>query len=337
MKKTLWIYASLAALLLPGVISCGKTKRGEYVSGAATLYCDEGFKTILDEEIEVFEYTYPESSIVPFYVDEVRAINAIMADSIQGVIATKELTEDQIKYLKSKYKRVVRQKCIAVDAVALIVNKDNPISQLSMTEVGEIIKGEVQRWNQLAGNDTTRIKLVFDNAGSSTVSYLRDKFLGNKSNITDHAYATAVNNNAQVYDIVKKDPDAIGILSVSWLGEDLNVAKNVPVSKRMEEYKVTGDTIGTTLTEEVNILKISNPTEENDFSTVGYKPYQAYIATGDYPLFRKVYMITTAPNSTLLYSFYTFVTGDVGQKIMMKTGILPYSMNPRIINLIERK
>lgn len=335
MKKRILLFASLAALLMSGVISCGETKRGEYVSGAATIYCDEGFKAILDEEIEVFEYTYPESSIVPFYVDEVRAINAIMEDSVQSVITTKELTEDQIKYLKAKYKRVVRQKCIAVDAVALIVNKDNPVSQLSTKEISEILNGEISRWDQLAGNDTTRIRLVFDNAGSSTVSYLRSRFLNDKGQITDHAYATAVKSNAQVFDIVKKDKNAIGVLSVSWLGEDLEVAKKVPLEQRMEDYKVTGDTIGTNLTQEVNILKVSNPTEENDFSAVGYKPYQAYIASGEYPLFRKVYMITTDGNRTLLYSFYTFITGPIGQKIMMKTGILPFSMNPRVINLIE--
>lgn len=318
------------------VMSCGETKRGEYVDGSAVVYCDEGFKNILDEEIEVFEYTYPKSSVIAYYVSEVEALNNLLEDKTNGIIVTQELTKDQVKYMKDKFKRVVRQKCIAVDAVALITNKDNPVQSLSMEDVKEIMTGKITRWDQLAGNDTTHIKLVFDNNGSSTVSYLRDKFIGKKGNITDYANASAVKNNAQVFDFVKKDKDAIGIISVSWLGENLEKGKKSTVEQRMAGYKTEGDTIATNLTELVNILQISNPNEKNDYSVVAYKPYQAYIASGDYPLFRKVYFVSTAPNSTVAHSFYSFVTGFVGQKIISSTGILPYNMNPRVVNLVSK-
>ena len=46
-----------------------------------------------------------------------------------------------------------------------------------MTEIADIFNGKITKWSQLAGNDTTAIKIVFDNAESSTVSYIRDKFL----------------------------------------------------------------------------------------------------------------------------------------------------------------
>lgn len=337
MRKHILTCILLSALVALGVCSCTKIKRGEYAKGTATIFCDEGFKTILDEEIEVFEYSYPESSIIPFYMSEQECIDSLLADQTQAIIVTKELTPEQIKYMKSKYKRIVRTNCIAVDAVALIVNKKNPVSSLSVTEVGDILNGRISHWNQLAGADTTAIKLVFDNAGSSTVGYLRDKFLPKGANIADNTKSYAQKSNAQVFDIVKKDPDAIGVISVSWLGDDLSVAKKVPMDKRMEDYANQNDTIASTLTDEVNIIKISNPNEDNDFSPVAYKPYQAYIATGEYPLFRKVYMISTASNSTLLHSFYTFVTGFVGQKIISKTGILPYHMNPRVVELVQKK
>lgn len=317
-----------------GAISCTPVKRGEYAAGSATVFCDDGFKNILDEEIEVFEYTYPEASIIPFYVSEGDAIDTLMADGTQAIITTRELTKDQIEYMKAKYKRVVRQNCIAVDAVALITNKTNPVGALSMQEVENILNGKITRWNQLAGSDTTAIKLVFDNAESSTVSYLKEKFLPEGKKISETTNSFAQKNNAEVFDIVKTDPDALGVISVSWLGDDLSVAKNVPMDKRMEDYQNQNDTIASTLTSEVNIIKISNPTESNDFSVVAYKPYQAYIYSGEYPLVRKVYMISTASNSTVLHSFYVFMTGFVGQKIISKTGILPYHMNPRVVELI---
>lgn len=315
------------------LIGCTPIKRGEYASGSATIYCDDGFKNILDEEIEVFEYSYPESSIIPFYVSEGEAVDTLMNDGTQAIISTKELTKEQIEYLKSKFKRVVRQNCIAVDAVALITNKKNPVSALSMAEIKDIFNGRITRWNQLAGNDTTAIKIVFDNAESSTVAYMRDTFLPDGAKITDNVNAFAQKNNAEVFDIVKTDPDALGVISVSWLGDDLSVAKKIPMDKRMEDYQNQTDTVATNLTSEVNILKVSNPLESNDYSSVAYKPYQAYIYSGEYPLVRKIYMVSTASNSTVLHSFYVFLTGFVGQKIITLTGILPYHMSPRLVEV----
>lgn len=324
---------SLALLTTLGVASCTKIKKGEYAKGTATVFCDDGFKKILDEEIEVFEYSYPGSSIIPFYVDEQSAIDTLLNDGTQAIIVTRELTKDQVRYMKDKWKRVVRQKPIAVDAVALITNKDNNVGAMSMTEIGEILNGRITKWSQLAGNDTTAIKLVFDNAGSSAVSFMRDKFLPQGAKMSDNPNAFAQKNNAAVFDVVKKDKNALGIISVSWLGDDLSLAKDVPVDKRYEDYQNQNDTIATNLTTEVNVIKVSNPTEANDFDPTAYKPYQVYINSGEYPLFRKVYMISTAGNSNVLHSFYVFVTGFAGQKIISMTGILPYNVTARRVEL----
>lgn len=333
MKLNTTFQIMLSALIVLGAVSCTKVKRGEYAKGSATIFCDDGFRNILNEEIEVFEFSYPESSIIPFFVSEQDAIDTMMSDGTQAIIVTQELTKEQKDYIKSKFKRVVKTHCIAVDAVALITNKGNRVTSLSMKEIGDILNGRITRWSQLAGNDTTFIKLVFDNAGSSTVSYMREKFLPEGSKISDNPHAYAQKDNAQVFDVVQKNPDALGIISVSWLGDDLSLAKKVPVEQRNKDYANQNDTIATNLTTEVNVVRVSNPTEANDFDPIGYKPYQVYINSGEYPLFRKVYMISTASNSTVLHSFYTFVTGFVGQKIISKTGILPYHMNPRVVEL----
>lgn len=332
--KTKLIPIALSSIFFASIISCTPIKRGEYASGSATIFCDDGFKNILEEEIEVFEYTYPQASILPFYVSEQDAIDTLLANETTAIVVTKELTQEQIKYLKSKFKRIVRQDPIAVDAVALIINKDNPVNSLSMEEIGKIMNGEITKWSQLAANDTASIKIVFDHAGSSTVSYLREKFLPEGKTISEVANAYAQQNNAQVFDIVKNDPDALGVISVSWLGDDLSAAKKVPVETRHAQYENENDTIATQLTTEVKILKVSNPTEDNDFSLVAYEPYQAYIYSGEYPLVRKVYFISTAAGSTVMNSFYQFVRGFVGQKIISKTGILPYKMNPRVVQVI---
>lgn len=325
----------MTTLIILTLSSCGEIKRGEYASGTAAVFCDDGFKNILDEEIQAFEFAYPDATIVPFYASEQACIDSLLDDKCQSIIITRDFTKEERAHIKAEHRRIVRSQPIAVDAVAMIVNKDNPVEILSMDDIKKILTGEITRWSQLAGNDTTQIKVVFDSEGSSTVSYMREKFLPEGKKITDYIRPYAQKNNAAVFDVVKKDPNALGIISVSWLGNDLSLAKKVPINQRMEDYANENDSINTDLTEEVNIIKVRNPNEDNDFSPQAYKPYQLYIENGNYPLFRKVWMISTASNSTVLHSFYTFVTGFVGQKIIIKSGILPYHINKRVVQLVN--
>lgn len=333
MKSTVLSIIAAASVATALLSSCGEIKRGEYVSGPGAIFCDDGFRNVLQDEIEAFEYTYKDASIIPFYMQEQACIDSLLEDKVQSIIVTRELSAEQKEYLKNKFKRIVKSQCIAVDAVALITNKDNPVGSLDMEDIRKILNGDITKWSQLGGNDTTAIKIVFDAPESSTVSFMREKFLPKGRKISDNRNAYAQQNNAQVFDVVKTDPDALGIISVSWLGDNLQNARHVPIDKKMEDYANETDTIATNLTGEVNILKISNPTPDNDMTTVAYKPYQAYINSGEYPLFRKVYMISTASNSTVLHSFYIFVTGFVGQKIIALTGIMPYKVAPRVVQV----
>ena len=322
---------ALGVLALNG---CGEVKRGEYVKGSSTIFCDDGFKNILEEEIDVFEYQYREASIIPKFVSQDQAIDALIGDSTDAIIVTQELTKDQIEYIKKTNKKIAKTSCIAVDAVALIVNKDNPLKDISMEEIGKILNGDIRYWSQLAAGDSTKIKLVFDNQGSSTVSYMRDKFLDGK-NITanPNVQAFAQKNNKEVFDYIQKDKNAIGIISVSWLGDSLENAHKVPIEDKVKQAKDINEVVAKALTTEVTVLGVSDPNKDNDFTLTPYKPYQRYIATGEYPLYRKVYMITTASGSSLMKSFYDFMTGTIGQKIIANTGILPYHMNPRIVEV----
>lgn len=109
----------LSVLTGLGVASCTQVKRGEYAKGSGTIFCDDGFKNILEEEIEVFEFSYPGSSILPFFVSEQEAIDTLMSDNTQAIIVTRELSKEQKDFLKSKYKRVARTlhrgRCSGID------------------------------------------------------------------------------------------------------------------------------------------------------------------------------------------------------------------------------
>jgi len=313
-------------VFLSTLCCCTPTEKGDYTKGIATIYCDQGFRNVISQEVEVFEYQYPEATIRVKYTDEVTAIDSLMEEKTRAAIVSRELTEPEKKHLQD-LDLIVRERCIAVDAVALITNPKNDVNQLTMSQVRKIMTGEISTWKQLGWNDTAKIKVVFDNPGSSTTKFMREKFLAKGQNFTANAFAQK--GTAQVLEIVKSDPNALGIISVSWLGEDLSPEMKIPVDQRIPTLENHKQPVPASIfPEDIKVLRVSK-----DDEVQGYQPYQAYIFDGSYPLYRKIYMISTAPTSSLVHSFYAFVTGTIGQKIILYTGIVPFNDQLRIVEL----
>jgi phosphate transport system substrate-binding protein len=74
------------------------------------------------------------------------------------------------------------------------------------------------------------------------------------------------------------------------------------------------------------------PVREDD-KLDAFKPYQAYISSGDYPLVRTIWAIDASYNGTLDHGFYAFLTGVIGQKIILQTGILPAAEPVRYVEV----
>ena len=155
----------LATILLAAILataSCNRQKPTDsHTSGLATIVCDESFANIVEQEIDVFEYTYPQASIVSYYVDETSAIDSLKVGATSLIVASHELPADLTNYLNSHDRRVHSQK-IAVDAIAVIANNKNPIEELSLAELRDILLGKVTDWNEISPNKSGKITIVFD-------------------------------------------------------------------------------------------------------------------------------------------------------------------------------
>ena len=326
--KSLFILSALTVMLGAVTSACGsKSSTKRYDEGSAVMYADEGCKSYMEQEIDVFEYQYPKAYILSKYMSENDAINGLLEDSCQLIVISRPLNQTQLDYLKGKRKKIARQEEIAVDAVALIINKENPVNTLSVQEIKEIFSGKINRWTQLAWQDTTAIKLVFDHEGSANVNFIRDKFLGADTPFPKNTFAKKSNDD--VIKVVEQDKHAIGLVSVSWLGEHLERISNQAVdSTRIKNLQNEDEVTAVDFTDRVRVLKV-----RKDDSPVGYAPYQAYIYSGEYPLVRTIYMVSTAADRSVGKSFFSFVTGFIGQKILVQTGVLPYHYHARVVNL----
>ena len=294
MIKALRSTAVIAALILLAVAStgCGGKKANMQPAPMAKVACDESFENIMEQEINVYEYIYPKEDVLAYYLPENACIDSIMAmGSVKAAVVSRPLTEQEVSYLRSN-KKVVHQKKIAVDALAIIVNLANPVEIMSRKDIAEILSGDVTRWDQVEPCKLGEIKVIFDHKGSSTA--------GNK--------------------------DGMGVIGVSWVSSDMRGQE-----KSVEELAQAvekSDTTQLDFNADVKVLKIRG----NDV-VAAYKPYQAYIFDGSYPLYRSVYMISTAPGGTIAHRFYSFVTGFQGQKLIQMTGILPATVRPRMVQV----
>jgi phosphate transport system substrate-binding protein len=184
----------------------------------------------------------------------------------------------------------------AKDAIAVLVNK---------AQGGESITTEGV-FKALCGEETTQ-QLVFDNANSSTLNYLMEQAGIKKIGKT---HIKALKNNIEVIKFVSENKNAIGFVGVNWLtntdAETENLIKKCTVLALGKELKTA------------------------------VKPTQTNIALDSYPFTRKIFLLNYQGKTGLGMGFASFVAGNVGQRIILKSGLLPHEIPTREIRIRKK-
>jgi len=118
---------------------------------------------------------------------------------------------------------------LAYDGIAVIVNPENPVSDLDVTAIAKIYTGEITNWSQVGGNDA-EIVLIGREAGSGT----RDGF----ESITDTEdacqYRQELTSTGDVITAVSQNPGAIGYASVASVKDTVKALTVAGVAPRNE-------------------------------------------------------------------------------------------------------
>jgi phosphate transport system substrate-binding protein len=85
---------------------------------------------------------------------------------------------------------------------------------------------------------------------------------------------------------------------------------------------------------ELKILGVKNSIGKPG-SDAYYKPTQNDIALGMYPLTRSLYVINCEGGTGLGTGFASFIAGERGQRVVLKSGLLPDSIPSREINIVN--
>ena len=266
------------------------------LKGKAEIYVDETIAPIVEDETMVFESQY-DAKFTLISKSESEVLNSLFNKKAKIVVIARNLTKKELNIFEQR-KIVPKITKFAIDGVAFVANKSSKDTLIALKDVIGFMKGE--RSSKIKG-------LVFDNPNSSTVSYMNN--LADLSGLADKDVYTFKTNN-EVLKFVSENDGMIGVVGVNWLSQP-NPSMNSIINN-------------------INVLSVKGLNKEGYYS-----PSQNNFAEGTYPLLRDLYVVNCQGYDGLGMGFASFVAGDIGQRIVLKSGLLPYQIPTRKLNIIR--
>jgi len=278
-----------------------QSRNDRFLNDSAKIVVDESFRPIVDEEFYIFKAL--DSIVHPKiqYVSENEAVNQLLEDSVRVAVVARDLTKDEYKSISSRHVIPFIDR-FAIDAVTLIVNQVSTDTTITVSDIKKMLNGNTKQDKNI----------VFDNPNSSLVRYLKD-FSGNKDFKQKNIYS--LKSDKEVIKYVSQHPNAIGITSFSWLNDpDKDYADD------LAKVKI------------VSVKDENNKEYPNEY----FSPSQNTLALKQYPLTRNLYILNFTGNYGLGMKFDRFLISDRGQRIILKSGLLPDDIPSRRINIVKK-
>ncbi len=166
----------MVLVLLFAFSSCGYRNpgAGNRSTDTTNVAVDETLKPILQAEADVFQVMDTLGELKLNFLPEGKAIQSLLDLKSVMTVASRQLSQKEIDYLKEK-SYVARQTKIASDAIALIINPSYHDTIMSVDQVKAILTGKINNWKQLDKKNVSQpISVVFDNQNSSIVRFMVD-------------------------------------------------------------------------------------------------------------------------------------------------------------------
>lgn len=254
--------------------------------GTFKMIVDESFKPVIDLQLEVFKSAYPDVKVEVEYKTETDCFRMLDTDSATRLIITsRRPTADEEKHFNEKFERGISHDAVAMDAVAVIVHPSSKNTMLTLSDLKDA----------LLGKSKYGFKPVFDgNKETSNARFIRDSIL--KIDTMPEA-VSGVKGNQAVVDYVSRNPNALGFVGVSWVGN--------PDDASQFSF--------------VKTIKVAGIQCQRGCPAYAYpQPFQARIANRNYPLVRGIYYTVKNDYGGVASNFAKWLELERGQLIFNK-------------------
>ncbi len=213
-------------------------------------------------------------------------ISALLNGTTDICMASREIKSKEVDQAKS-LGITPKEFIVALDGIAVVVNPANPISELSIEQIGKIYTGSYTNWNQVGGPNADIIILSRESS-SGTYVFFQERVMDEKDYT---ANAMLMPSTSAIIQSVSQDKWAIGYVGLGY---------------------------ALSATDDIKILSV--------FEKEGQKPIVPSIEsvkTGEYVVARPLYLYTNGEPEGIVKEIIDFCMSEAGQKIVLETGYVP--------------
>ena len=272
--------------------ACGSSNLGGGNPDTTAYIENKGSDTIVNLALawaEQYQSEHPEVGISVTGGGSGTGIAALINGTVDIANASRQVTSEELQQAQSKGIQPV-ENVIARDAIAVIVNPENPVSQLTLQQISDIYSGKITNWKLVGGEERPIVRLSRETNSGTHVYFLEHVLrLGQKDNKTLFANDTLLLPSSEgiIYE-VRQNPNAIGYDGLGYVPPDL---KTIAIARKAGEPYVA--------------------------------PSIASVNNGSYPIARDLYMYTAGQPSGAVAAYLEWIHSDEAQTIVAKLGFVP--------------
>lgn len=286
-------YIGLFIVLALFGVSCASTDSSQTSSQNATAYIEnKGSDTIVNLALawaEQYQADHAEVRISVTGGGSGTGIAALVNGTVDLANASRQIKQEEIAEAQSRGIDPV-EFVIARDAIAVIVNPENPVSELTLQQISDIYSGRITNWLEVGGEDRPIVRLSRETNSGTHVYFLETVLrMGDSESKTLFSMDTLLLPSSEgiIYE-VRQNPNAIGYDGLGYVPDDL---KTIAIAKTPGEPYVlpSADTV-------------------ND---------------GSYPIARDLYMYTAGQPTGVVRAYLDWILSPVAQAIVTELGFVP--------------
>lgn len=216
-------------------------------------------------------------------------IAALINGTVDIANASREMKDKEIEEARAKGIEPMEH-LVAIDALAIIVNPANPVSQLTIDQLADIFTGRVTNWRDVGGDDA-EIILVSRETNSGTHVYFLDEVVrqGDGDNTDIFAPQTILMpSSVGITSEIQRNPHAIGYDGLGYV------------------------------TEHEKLIAVAQ-----DAASPFVLPSVQSGADGSYPIARGLYVYTAGEPAGEIAQYIQWIVGPAGQQIVADLGFVP--------------
>jgi phosphate transport system substrate-binding protein len=285
------LIVTLIAMLF--ISSCGPASSAEAASDSQAAYIEnKGSDTIVNLALawaEKYQGDHPDVRISVTGGGSGTGIAALINGTVGIANASRQIKSEEIEQAKVNGIDPLEH-IVARDAIAVIVNPENPVSRLTLQQISDIYSGKLVNWKEVGGEDRPIVRLSRETNSGTHVYFLETVLrLGNSDDKTLFSMDTLLLPSSEgIVSEVRQNPNAIGYDGLGYVPDDL---------KMIAIAEVEGGAY----------VLPSIPTV-NDKS---------------YPIARDLYMYTNGQPQGLLKEYLDWILSPEAQEIVAELGFVP--------------